>query len=152
MKLLLIPFFAVLTLFSASSVYAQNPSDTLRNKNTGGSAHVSEPPIPSSQVFTYVEQMPEFPGGSAAMLKFMQDHIQYPEQAKKAGAQGKVYVSIIIDRDGNVTEPAIIRDPGYGLGQEAVKVIKAMPKWKPGKQNGQAVPVKMTIPVGFVLQ
>lgn len=139
-----------LVLFTAIGVNAQSTSDTTKNKkSTTDQVHE---PAPQQEVFTFVEQMPEFPGGNAAMQQFLQDHIQYPEQAKKEGAQGRVYVSIVIDQAGNLTQPTIVKDPGYGLGAEALRVLKSMPKWKPGLQNGKAVPVKMTIPITFSLQ
>jgi protein TonB len=148
----LIPVFSLLALLTASGAYAQSISDTSKNKKAESPGQVYQP-APPAQAYTYVEQMPEYPGGNAAMQQYLADHIQYPEQAKKAEVQGRVYVSIVIDKDGNVTDATVVKDAmGYGLGAEAIRVIKQMPKWKSGKQNGMAVPVKLTIPVTFSLQ
>jgi protein TonB len=107
-----LPIFTavIFTAFTALAAHGQNVPDTAKNKKPAN--QVYEPAPPSSQVFTFVEQMPEFPGGNAAMQQFLGDHIHYPEAAQKAGAEGRVYVSIIIDKEGNVTGPTILREPG----------------------------------------
>lgn len=97
------------------------------------------------------EEFPEFPGGDAAMRRYLSKSIRYPGRAKSIGIQGKVFVEFIIDKDGNVTEVKAVNSLGGGCDEEAVKVIKNMPKWKPGKQRTFPVRVKMTIPILFRL-
>jgi protein TonB len=104
-------------------------------------------------VYEAVDEQPEPPGGIGAFTKYLAEHIRYPEQAKEAGVQGKVYVSMVVGKDGRLSNVQVKKDNlGYGCGEEAVRVIKSMPPWKPGKMNGNAVTVKYTIPVTFVLR
>ena len=102
--------------------------------------------------FEVVEQMPEYPGGMAAALEYIQKNMRYPETAKKNGTQGRVTVQFIIDKGGNVTDPKVIRAVDKDLDAEAIRLIGTMPKWKPGMQKGQAVAVKYTLPVMFRLE
>lgn len=102
-------------------------------------------------VFDMVEQMPEFPGGISAFMKYLQDNMRYPEAAKKTGVQGRVTVRFIVDEDGNVKSPEILRSVDKELDAEAFRLILASPKWNPGKQKGEAVAVKYTVPVVFSL-
>ena len=112
------------------------------------------PQPPADRVFTYVEQMPEFPGGISAMNTFIEKNIRYPEKARKNNIQGRVIVQIVIKEDGHVDagKIKIIRSLGYGTDEEVIRIIKSMPVWKPGKQNGRVVPVFFSIPVTFKLQ
>ena len=102
-------------------------------------------------VFVVVEDDPEFPGGMAALKAFIEKNLVYPEAAKAAGIAGKVYVSFIVEKDGSITNVKILRDIGYGCGDEAVRVVKMMPKWIPGKQRGNPVRVQYNLPVVFKL-
>ena len=102
--------------------------------------------------FEVVEQMPEYPGGMAAALEYIQKNMRYPEVAKKNGTQGRVTVQFIIDKGGNVTDPKVIRAVDKDLDAEAIRLVGTMPKWKPGMQKGQAVAVKYTLPVMFRLE
>jgi len=102
--------------------------------------------------FEVVEQMPEYPGGMAAALEYIQKNMRYPEAAKKDGTQGRVTVQFIVDKEGNVTEPKVIRAVDKDLDTEAIRLVGSMPKWKPGMQKGQAVAVKYTLPVMFRLE
>ena len=102
-------------------------------------------------VFDVVEQMPEFPGGAVEMMKFLSENVKYPEAAMKAGTQGRVLVTFIVEADGTVTNIKVVKKVSDEIDAEAVRVIKAMPKWKPGMQNGKVVRVKYTIPVSFRL-
>ncbi len=104
------------------------------------------------KVFTYVEEMPEFPGGEGAMTSYLQKNIKYPPLARENGVTGKVYVNFIVDKDGNIKDVKLIRGIGAGCDEEAVRVIKAMPTWKPGKQNGRGAIVSFTVPVNFSLK
>jgi protein TonB len=102
-------------------------------------------------VFSAVEINPEYPGGEAAFGKFLQKNIKYPSMAKENNIQGKVYITFVVERDGGLTDIKIVRDPGSGLGEEAVRVLKISPHWKPGIQNGKPVRVQYTVPVNFSL-
>ena len=98
-----------------------------------------------------VEQMPVFPGGEKAFAEFIGKEVKYPEVAKKEGTQGKVYISFLIDKEGNVVNPKIAKGVTLSLDEEALRVIKSMPKWIPGKDKGKNVDVQLTIPIAFVL-
>jgi protein TonB len=114
-----------------------------------------EPPEekePENKVFEFAEQTPEFPGGTAAMLGFLQENIQYPEIARRAGIEGPVYVQFIVSETGSISNAVVTRGIGGGCDEEALRVVNSMPKWRPGKQNGQPVKVKHTIQVRFKLR
>jgi protein TonB len=106
----------------------------------------------SKPVFTIVEEMPSFPGGDAERNKFLAENIQYPQQATENGIQGTVYVSFVVDSKGNVTDVKILRGIGGGCDEEALRVVRMMPKWHPGKQNGKNVRVLFNMPIYFKLQ
>ena len=109
--------------------------------------------LKGTPLYEVVEQMPEFPGGGmAATLEYIQKNMQYPESAKKNGTQGRVTVQFVIDKEGNVTEPKVIRSVDKELDAEAIRLVKSMPKWKPGMQKGEVVAVKYTMPVLFKLE
>jgi protein TonB len=103
-------------------------------------------------VFFIVEDMPEFPGGDAALHKYLGTSVDYPVIAQENGIQGRVYVKFVINTDGSVTDVQIARGVDPSLDKEAIRVVKSMPKWKPGKQRGKAVRVSYTVPINFVLQ
>ena len=104
------------------------------------------------EIFTVVENDPEFPGGMEALYKYLKTSIKYPTIAKENNITGRVYVTFVVEKDGSIANPRILRDIGGGCGQEAIRVVKAMPKWKPGKQRGKAVRVQFNLPVSFNLQ
>lgn len=106
-----------------------------------------------NKVFTFVEQMPSFPGGDEALMKYLHDHIRYPAVARENGIQGTVVVQFIVSPDGSISNVKTVgAAKGGGLEEEAVRVVKGMPKWKPGRQNGRPVTVQFSLPVRFVLQ
>jgi protein TonB len=111
-----------------------------------------KPKEEETKVFDVVEQMPEFPGGQAALLKWISDNIKYPAIAEENGIQGRVVCTFVVERDGSVTDVQVARSIDPSLDKEAVRVLKKMPHWIPGKQNGSAVRVKYTVPVTFRLQ
>ncbi len=111
-----------------------------------------EPEDPDKVIFTPVQNPPEYPGGYPALLKFLERNLNYPEMAKEAGIQGKVYVSFIVWKDGSVSDIKIIRGIGGGCDEEVLRVLKLMPKWKPGEQNGKKVNVAFRMPVVFRLK
>jgi protein TonB len=105
-----------------------------------------------NQIFTVVEDNPEFKGGQAALMKFLAKNITYPQMAKETGIQGTVYVRFVVEKDGHVSQVKIARGIGGGCDEEAMRVVKMMPKWKAGRQRGKAVRVNFTLPVKFVLK
>lgn len=107
---------------------------------------------PNNPVFEVVEIMPEFPdGGMSGLMQFLSKNIQYPINAQKNHTQGRVTVQFVVNKDGSISEPKIIRGVDPDLDGEAIRVISLMPKWKPGMQKGQPVRVKYTVPVMFRL-
>ena len=103
------------------------------------------------EVFMVVEEQPQFPGGNSAMMKFLADNIRYPLEAQEKGIQGRVIVNFIVEKDGSLSNLVVERGVDPSLDAEAVRVIGDMPKWKPGKQRGQVVRVKYTLPTVFRL-
>ncbi len=102
--------------------------------------------------FNVVEDMPAFPGGIEAMIQFLSSNIKYPADAQKQKVDGRVLVTFVVEKDGSITEVNVVK-PGFpSLDAEAVRVVKAMPKWKPGYQNGKAVRVQFTMPINFSLK
>ncbi|MGL4411573.1 MAG: energy transducer TonB [Bacteroidales bacterium] len=104
------------------------------------------------QIFTVVEEMPQFPGGETALLQYLGKSVKYPVIAQENAIQGRVIVSFTINRDGKVVDPEVVRGVDPSLDREAIRVINAMPAWKPGKQRGKPVRVKYTVPINFRLQ
>lgn len=114
------------------------------------------PPAPkpevATKVFDVVEEMPSFPGGQGALMSYLASNINYPVVAQENGVQGRVIVSFVVERDGSISDVRVARSVDPSLDREAQRVVKSMPRWKPGKQNGSAVRVKYTVPVVFRLQ
>lgn len=115
---------------------------------------IAEPaPKPAEeQIFDVAEVQPEFPGGAAALMKWLSSNITYPAVAQENGISGKVIVGFVVERDGSVSNVRVVRGVDSSLDKEAVSVVKRMPKWMPGKQNGAPVRVKYNVPVIFKLQ
>jgi len=103
-------------------------------------------------VFVIVENKPEFPGGDAALMKYIAESIKYPVIAQENGIQGRVICQFVVNKDGSIVDINVVRSVDPSLDKEAIRVIKSMPKWKPGKQRGKAVRVKFTLPIVFRLQ
>ena len=118
-------------------------------KNPQQEAEIEDAEMP--KVFDVVENMPEFPGGMTAMMQFLAENVCYPEAAEKAGTQGRVIATFIVEKDGSITNIKIVKSVSEELDAEAKRVIEAMPNWKPGKQSGEPVRVKYTIPITFRL-
>ncbi|WP_455591978.1 energy transducer TonB [Bacteroides sp.] len=104
------------------------------------------------EVFDMVEQMPTFPGGSAELMKYIAEHLKYPAIAQENGTQGRVICQFVIGKDGQVRDVDVVRSLDPYCDKEAIRVIKSLPRWIPGKQNGKAVSVKYTVPIVFKLQ
>ena len=113
---------------------------------------VEEEEVEEQQIFQVVEEMPEFPGGMGECMKFLSKNIKYPTISQENGVQGRVIVQFVVNRDGSIVDPVVVRGVDPYLDKEALRVIQMMPKWKPGKQRGKAVRVKYTVPVMFRLQ
>ncbi len=103
-------------------------------------------------IFTVVEEDPSYPGGEEARIKFLSENIKYPEEAKEIGTQGRVFLTFVVEVDGSITDVKILRGIGSGCDDEAVRVVKSMPKWIPGKQRGVPVRVQFNLPIVFKLQ
>lgn len=104
------------------------------------------------KIFVAVEQPAEFPGGPAAMMKWLSNNIRYPESAQQNGISGRVVVKFVVEKDGSIGSPSIVKGVDRDLDQEALRVVKRMPKWQPGKNNGQPVRSYFNLPVTFRLQ
>ena len=104
------------------------------------------------QPLTVVEQMPEFQGGVEELNKFLRENIKYPPMAREDGTSGVVYITFVVNKGGKISNVKVLRGIGSGCDEEAVRVVRMMPDWKPGKQNGAAVPVQFNLPVKFDLK
>ncbi len=106
----------------------------------------------ADEIFTVVEQQPIPDGGMAAFYKYVGKHLKYPAQARRMGIEGRVFVQFVVDKDGSITSVQSVKGIGAGCDEEAVRVIKGAPRWKPGKQRGRPVKVRMILPITFKLQ
>jgi protein TonB len=104
------------------------------------------------KVFTVVEQQPEFQGGASEMYKYLAKNIKYPPAASRANVSGRVFLSFVVNVDGSIQDVQVLKGLGFGCDEEAMRVVKSMPNWKPGKQSGRAVRVKFNLPVSFQLE
>ncbi len=104
------------------------------------------------EIFTVVEQQPEFPGGMAALGQFLGKNIRYPAAAQRANVSGRVFVSFVVNTDGSIQDVSVLKGLGFGTDEEAQRVVKSMPKWRPGKQSGRPVRVKYNLPINFTLE
>ena len=113
---------------------------------------VEEEEVQEQEIFQIVEEMPSFPGGEAKLMEYVAKNIKYPQIARETGIQGRVFVGFVVEPDGSISNVKLLRGIGGGCDEEAMRVIKSLPKWKPGKQRGKAVRVSYQIPVFFKLQ
>ena len=113
---------------------------------------VVEDDVVEQEIFKIVEEMPSFPGGEQKLMEFVGKNIKYPQIARETGIQGRVFVNFVVEPDGSVSNVTVLRGIGGGCDEEAMRVVKNMPKWKPGKQRGKAVRVQYMLPVNFRLQ
>lgn len=143
-----IVFFMLLT----GSVMGQNREgeDTIKVKKPAPQQQGEAAKEP--EIFVVVEEMPRFPGGDQAMMRFIHTNLNYPDSAIKYGIQGKVMVEFIIDETGRVTNARIVRGIGWGCDEEVLRIVNMMPKWTPGKQKGKPVKVRFVLPIRFQLQ
>lgn len=110
-----------------------------------------EETVEEEEIFVFVEEYPSYPGGEDALYKYLYDNIQYPDVARDNNITGTVIIRFVVEKDGSITKAAVAREIGGGCGKEALRVVNAMPKWKPGKQSGKAVRTEFTLPVQFQL-
>ena len=115
-------------------------------------AEIEEEEIVEAEIFKVVEVLPEFPGGAAKMMEYIQKNMKYPMMARESDIQGRVFVNFVVEPDGSISNVAVIRGIGGGCDEEAVRVVESMPKWNPGKQRGTAVRCAFTVPIIFKLQ
>lgn len=137
-------------------------TETKKGEEGGVDASLTEPDNPPAppvleepkeeEPFSYVEQMPTFPDGTEAMYKYIYDKIKYPAIARENGISGQVIVQFVVSKEGDIQKARVVRGIGGGCNEEALRVVNDMPRWKPGKHNGRAVPVTFTLPIKFVLQ
>lgn len=116
---------------------------------TGTGNQVVEAPSKPAEIPTFVEQMPQFPGD---INSYLANNLRYPDQAREAGVSGRVTVRFVVDEEGNISDVRVVKDLGYGTRQEAERVVRGMPKWKPGRQNGRPTKVWYTLPIKFELE
>lgn len=128
------------------------PIIQLMKKNTLTENNSPQIPADSDKVYDVVENMPQFPGGPSAMMKFLSDNIKYPVAAEEKRQQGRVIVTFIVECDGSVSSPKVATSAEEHLDNEALRLVRAMPKWTPGTQDGHPVRVKYTAPVTFRLK
>jgi protein TonB len=145
---------------TSASITTFSTADELTNTVKNGNVHendsvsiISDPVIPvEPEPVVFVKEMPEFPGGGAALLKFISENIIYPQEAAENGVHGRVILRFVVSSDGSVKRVEVLRSIHPILDTEAIRVVSKLPKWKPGKQNGIAVPVWFTVPVNFELK
>lgn len=106
----------------------------------------------SDEIVTFCELMPEFDGGHELMHKFIKENLNYPEDARRNKIEGRVVLQFVVNRDGSLSQIEVLKSLGFGLDEEAIRLIKLMPNWKPGRQNGNLVRVKYTLPMVFKLK
>lgn len=152
-------FLAVLFFFTAgqvSTVTAQDAQKSAQVQQQKASQKAQQETVsqtnPSEEpVFTVVETLPQYPGGQEAMIQYMVNNIKYPEEAKKNGVQGTVFIKFIVEKDGTITHTEVIRGVGSGCDEEALRVVSGMPKWSPGKDKNEPVRVEFALPIKFSL-
>ena len=113
---------------------------------------IEDEEVVEQEIFKIVEEMPAFPGGEAKLMEYVAKNVKYPQIARETGIQGRVFVNFVVEPDGSVSNVTVLRGIGGGCDEEAMRVVKNMPKWKPGKQRGKAVRVSYMLPVNFKLQ
>ena len=133
-------------------INAEVAQDEVIETYTPVEVDVEEEEVVEQEIFQIVEEMPSFPGGDQKMMEYVAKNIKYPQIARETGVQGKVFVNFVVEPDGSVSNVKILRGIGGGCDEEAMRVVKSMPKWKPGKQRGKPVRVSYNLPVNFKLQ
>ena len=135
-----------LMLATGGLARAQIASVEVLTRSEGGAA-AAAPAAPT--IYFTAEEMPAFPGGDAALVKFLSGKVQYPAAALDRGLSGKVHVTFTVDPEGHLHAPRVVRGLGHGLDEEALRLVRLMPWWTPGKVHGQPVWVSVTMPIVF---
>ena len=130
----------VIALLMLTASVAQAQTDNAAVKDT------------ADEIMVFCEEMPQFPGGDEAMMKYVGSNLRYPDVARAKNVEGKVLIQFVVEKDGSVSNVAVKSDIGGGCGEEAARVVQAMPRWTPGKMGGKAVRFRYTLPISFKLQ
>lgn len=141
---------------ASPSQASQRPNKTTQNGQNAPEPLRSEPlnipqPVNSNRVYDVVEQMPSFPGGISGLMTYLNQNIRYPAEAQEICVQGRVVVSFVVEKDGHISDVTVLRSVEPSLDKEAIRVVRNMPRWTPGKQGGEPVRVRFTVPVSFRL-
>jgi protein TonB len=122
------------TIIDEAPIYEEGPQD-----------------VEQEEIFVYLEDQPEFKGGDAAIMKYIRENVVYPEIARASGVQGTVHLTFVVEKDGSISNVKVLRGIGAGCDEEAIRVVKSMPAWKPGKQRGRPVRARFNLPIKFTL-
>lgn len=131
---------------------SQSSTDTTRGLGTDIGPALPADDGNGDKPLAWAEEMPKFPGGDKALYKYLQENIRYPDIARENNISGKVYVTFVVAKDGSLDKITVVRSADPSLDKEAIRVVKLMPKWEPGKNNGRATPVQIGVPINFTLQ
>jgi len=142
--------FAISTLVLLAVVFVPAGANAQNKKVEKAQTHKDT--TTDDKVYEVCEQMPIFEGGDAALLKYLTDSVKYPELAKKHGVQGRVVIGFIVEKDGSLTNVKVLRAVDIAIDAEVLRVVKGMPKWIPGRHNGQRVRVRYLLPIHICLQ
>ncbi|RYU79571.1 energy transducer TonB [Hymenobacter persicinus] len=142
------PLLLLSLMTLAVGAAAQNPPAVALSTTVAGGAPTTAP-VPAPVVYHAADEMPSFPGGEAAFAKFLRAKINYPAEALNHGASGKVHVSFVVDETGRILDAKVVKGLGFGLDEEALRLVRIMPWWKPGRIGGQPVRVAYTMPIVF---
>ena len=151
---ILLGYFLIPKGSADSFLESSTNEDYKRTENVQGNNQLTSEAdkIYTGKIYDVVEEMPEYPGGPEALFKYLSENIKYPEEAEEKGIEGRVIITIIVEKDGSISEVEVVNHVNPLLDNEAVRVIKSMQRWIPGKQNGKTVRVKYTVPITFKLQ
>lgn len=132
-----------------------NPTETFDEKKSDDAYNpikiIEEPEIQDEEIFIWSETLPEFKGGEEERINFLRNNIVYPQDARERGIQGIVFIGFIVEKNGEISDVAVLRGIGGGCDEEAIRVVKMMPKWKPGLQRSKPVRVRLNMPIKFAL-
>lgn len=128
-----------------------SPKDETKPAPPDNASRIQDSNNPDKVIFDVVEQMPQYPGGDDARIKYLAKNLKYPEEARKEGIEGKVFVTFVVEKDGSITGAKILKGIGGGCDEETIRVIENMPNWEPGKQRGKTVRVRFNMPIIFKL-
>lgn len=144
-------YILIFSLFAFNASYSQMAPTPQPQKAAQNNANQTLVPAETNELQYYVENMPELPGGKDAIKNYVKANLRYPEEAKKKGIKGPVFVEVNVGKDGGLSNISVLNGLGYGCDEEALRLVKAMPKWKPGNQGGKTYIVLMRFPIMFEL-